>query len=822
MEKIQDFISGLDVNATQEEVNAVQPFSKILVEDYGYPKNDLQTHPQIRVKSSPSDLRGYPIDIAVFEKRGTPDEKLYIVVECKKPNRKDGRDQLELYLKFSSAKIGVWYNGNESLYLRKIEESGNIQFEEIPAIPKHGETLEEIGKYRRKDLHSTHNLKEIFQEIRGYLAANNTGTGRDEIIAKSMIHLILCKIYDERFTSPDDMVTFRSEILESDEDVKNRIDKLFQSVKAKYRDVLEPTDTIDFDGRSLRHVVSKLQNFCVTETKRDVVSDAFEVFIGYSLKGDSGQFFTPANVIKLMVRIADIKRNDVILDPTCGSGGFLVESLRKLWDLVDEQGKKFRWSDSAIAEEKKEAGIKNIRGIDKDPFLSKVTKSYMAILGDGKGGIFSEDSLERPENWKESTQSLIKLGSFDVVLTNPPFGKNIKVTGKDKLMQYELAKKMKGDEVTNTYVSEGNVSTLFLERDLQLLKPGGRLGVILPETYFHAPSQRRVFDFLFEGNNVYYVVDLPQNTFRPYNNAKCIIVFVQKGRPQQEYINMAVAEEVGHNHLGEPMYRFDEKGGISNKIWDDIELIQDELNSPEEEGEYTFSVKADIVKERHILVPRYYWNTRFDDLERMADEMGMGLVSMQQLIDEGIISTFDGNGSPEAQFKGTGEIPYIRVKDIVNWQVYTDVTSLIPASEYERLYRADKQLVPKDILYVRRGSYRIGSVAMVSPYNLKCILTREILVIRVNDLNNKYGITPEYLLYALSHKITFEESKNKIFIDTTLPNIAERWKEVKIPYYKDEFKYEQIKKMCEEIVQNHWKATADIEEFRNKYNVYCV
>lgn len=823
MEKIVDYISGLDVNATPEEVKAVQPFSKILVEDYGYPKDDLQTHPQIRVKSSPSDPRGYPVDIAVFENRGTPDEKLYMVVECKKPNRKDGRDQLEIYLKFSSANIGVWYNGEESLYLRKIEQSGNIQFEEIPAIPKYGETLNEIGKYRRKDLHPTHNLKEIFQEIRGYLAANNTGTGRDEIIAKSMIHLILCKIYDERFTSPNDLVSFRAELSESDKTVKDRIDKLFKSVKAKYRDVLEDNDTIDFDGGSLRHVVSKLQNFCVTETKRDVISDAFEVFIGYSLKGDSGQFFTPANVIRLIVKIAEIKRSDVILDPTCGSGGFLVESLRRLWDLVDEQGKKYGWSDTAIAEEKKEAGIKNIRGIDKDPFLAKVTKSYMAILGDGKGGVFSEDSLERPENWKESTQSLIKLNNFDVVLTNPPFGKNIKVTGKEKLKQYELAKKVKaGGKVTGEYVSEGNVSTLFLERDLQLLKKGGRLGIILPETYFHAPSQARVFDFLFKGNNVYYVIDLPQNTFRPYNNAKCIVVFVQKGVAQQEYIDMAVAEEVGHNHLGEPMYRFNPDGSISKEVWDDIEKIEDEIDHPSDDRKYTFRVKAEMVKKRHILVPRYYWNTRFDDLERMADEMGMGLVSLQTLIDEGVIQTFDGNGSPEGQFKGTGEIPYIRVKDIVNWQVYTDVTSLIPVSEYNRLYRKDKELKPKDILYVRRGSYRIGSVAMVSPYNLKCILTREILVIRVVDLNNKYGITPEYLLYALSHKITFEESKNKIFIDTTLPNIAERWKEVKIPFFKEENKYKSIKQMCERIVQNHWKATEEIEEFRNHYNVYCV
>ena len=121
--KIIDYTSGLEVEAKPEEVGAVQPFSRILVEDYHYPKSELQVHPQIYVKSHPSDPRGYPIDIAVFEGRGTKSEKLKMVVECKRPNREDGRAQLEIYLKFCEAQIGIWYNGNESLFLKKIEQS---------------------------------------------------------------------------------------------------------------------------------------------------------------------------------------------------------------------------------------------------------------------------------------------------------------------------------------------------------------------------------------------------------------------------------------------------------------------------------------------------------------------------------------------------------------------------------------------------------------------------------------------------------------------------------------------------------------------------
>ena len=290
MNQIKDYISGTLVNATPEEVNAVQPFLKILVEDYDYPKELVQAHPQVRVKSHPSDKKGYPIDIAVYEKDLTGRKKIKIVVENKKPTRKDGIDQLELYLKFCEAQIGIWYNGIESVYIKKIEESGNIHFEEIPAFPKYNQKLSEIGLYKRKDLKGTHNLKEIFSDLRGFIVGNSVGVNRDEVIAKELIHLILCKIYDERFTRLNDMVTFRASEEDTDEEIKERIEKLFKKVKSKYKDVLNDSDTIDFDGHTLRYIISKIQHFCLMETDRDTIADAFEVFIGYSLKGSQGQF----------------------------------------------------------------------------------------------------------------------------------------------------------------------------------------------------------------------------------------------------------------------------------------------------------------------------------------------------------------------------------------------------------------------------------------------------------------------------------------------------------------------------------------------------
>ena len=158
-----DCISGQTLKATPEEVQAVQPFAKKLMEDYGYPVAHIQTRPQWHVKVRPSDVKKeYPVDIAVFSDNKHSDENLYMVVECKKKNRKDGRTQLEDYMRLSKASLGVWYNGDETLYLRKYESDGKISFIEIPNIPLYGQRVEDVGLFKRIDLNRRHNLKSVF------------------------------------------------------------------------------------------------------------------------------------------------------------------------------------------------------------------------------------------------------------------------------------------------------------------------------------------------------------------------------------------------------------------------------------------------------------------------------------------------------------------------------------------------------------------------------------------------------------------------------------------------------------------------------------
>jgi type I restriction enzyme M protein len=174
------------VRATPEEIDAVQVFSRRLVEDYGYSKQQIQTRPQYHVRMRPSDEeKSFPVDIAVFNSTKKTEEELFIVVECKKNERKDGEHQLRLYMDMSAAEVGVWFNGDEHLYLRKIHHRGGKRtYEILPNIPRNGQRIEDIGLYKRKDLIKPSNLKATFRDIRNHLAGMTTGITRDEALAQ--------------------------------------------------------------------------------------------------------------------------------------------------------------------------------------------------------------------------------------------------------------------------------------------------------------------------------------------------------------------------------------------------------------------------------------------------------------------------------------------------------------------------------------------------------------------------------------------------------------------------------------------------------------
>jgi type I restriction enzyme M protein len=353
-----------------------------------------------------------------------------------------------------------------------------------------------------------------------------------------------------------------------------------------------------------------------------------------------------------------------------------------------------------------------------------------------------------------------------------------------------------------------------------MLNNGGKLAIVLPETYFHAPSTKYILEYIKKNNNIKAVVDLPHNTFRPYCNAKTVLLVLEKGKPQQNKIIMAVAEEMGHDHRGKPVYRYDEEHHqFTNESWDDTAIIRKELDDiSNPKNQYVFTVDIKDIKE-NIYVPRYYWDKKIKWLKEDAKKLNLELVSVKELMDRGVITKFRGHGAPPSEFKGKGEVPYVRAADIVGWELYRNSTAMVPLEVYKKVKGNGVDLKPKDIVFVKEGSYRIGSVAMVSPFDTGILLNHHSIVFRVIDDKNKYGINPFYLLYLFSHELTQKQLYNKVMIDTTLPNIGNRWEELLLPIAKNPNEREKITQKIEHAFTKKWEAQKEIaaisEEFGN-------
>jgi len=818
---IKDWATKKIVDYRKPEEKVRQEYEKVLYADYDYTKEQMDIEVLIqRGEKHALKNKNERADIVIYKTKDknkrNQNEDVLGIVETKRPARKEGIKQLMSYMSATSAQWGVWTNGAEIEYLYRKPTTGEIKTEYIYQIPQNGETFEDIGRISKDKLKPASNLKLIFRRLLTTLYSN-TNISRREKLGNEMIRLIFCKIWDERY-EPKALPKFRIGFEEKPKDVNKRVKKLFEEVKDELvmDGVFDKNEEIKLDDKSVAYVVGELEHFSLLKTDKDVVGDAFEVFAESKLIGEKGEFFTPREVVKTAIQIVNPQPGQTVVDPACGSGGFLIYALEHIWESMNNS-KKYAGTQN-IELLKKEIAEKNFFGIDKEIDLVKIAKAYMAIVGDGRGGIVQQNTLHTAEDFEGRARELFinehdTFKQFDIVLTNPPFGSKIKVLESDS-RHYDLGHvwKREGNVWKKTdKTKETEPQVLFIERCLQLLKNGGKLAIVLPETYFHAPNVRYVLNYIKKENNIIGIIDLAHNTFRPYNNAKTILLILEKGKKQQDKIIMAVSEEIGHDHNGKPVYRYNkEKHEFTDEIWDDTKIIREELNNPtNKKNKNVFVVDKKDIK-NNVYVPRYYWNRRIEELREEAEKQDLQFVRVKDLIEEGIIKDFSGHGSPAGKYKGKGEVPYIRVADIVNWSIYRNQTSLVPGHVYHAIKAKGVDLQEKDVLFVRRGSYRIGSVALISPLDIEVLLTREIHIFRVLKESNQYDIDAYYLLYLLSHELTQKQLYNKVMIDTTLPNIGRRWEELYLPVAQSSKEREKIKRKIKSAFTKKWEAQQEI------------
>ena len=807
---IEDFATGKRVRLTPEEP-VRQEYERILVEDYGYFKTDLDI--EVRI---PRGTGYYPdlADIVVYSGEDRdPTKDIIGIVEAKRPERTDGIGQLKSYMTATSAIWGVWTNGEDIAYVSR--QGAKILEDHIHNIPVRGQSIQDIGRLKKSELapFGRSDLKAAFKRILYTLYANANITRRDRL-GGEMIKIIFSKLQDEK-TYLDRPPEFRAEVGEAPRNVANRVKKLFREVLVELKgdDIFTQQDKIELDDSSIRWVVGQLQHGSLLKTDTDVVGDAFEVFSEAKFVGEKGEFFTPRGVVHVAVKLAYPNPNDAICDPACGSGGFLVTAMKHIWDKM---AKDPRWRGSPeLKENQRRMAAQSLFGIDKELDLVKIAKAHMAIAGDGRSNICHQNSLHTASQFKGDASKFFVTGNgfeqFDVILTNPPFSTKTKISARYAAI-FELGYTWKLDEQLGKWIKgnkPGNRDpyVLFIERCLDMLKVGGTLGIVLPETVFHGPSKEHLRHFFLHGNNLIAVIDLPHNTFRPYCNAKTCLLVLQKGVPQQERIIMAMPEEMGHDHNGKPLYRYG-----TDELWDDLAEVLEELDMPEDqENKHVFSVTSSEF-DPDILMPKFYRGKQ--ELPDMPD--GRASVSLGELLDDGIIEAWDGHGSPEGHEKGMGDIPYIRVSDIVNWEMYRNPVTGIPENVY--LKKLGKKQTPKegDIIFVRRGSYRIGTVAMASARDEHVLFTTELLTLRVSNKNNKYGITPFYLLFLLSSESVQNQLDYCVFVDTTLPTIGKRWKKLVLPIHTDQQEIDRISKQVEEVMRHKWAAQDQTDVLRGQ------
>ncbi len=658
-----------------------------------------------------------------------------------------------------------------------------------------------FNSLKRKDLKRPATLKWVFSDIRNYLAGMLRGITRDEALAQEVINVLFCKVYDEINSAQNEEVLFQVRSSETPTELKARIRALFdEKVKKRYQKVFDNNDDIHLDPESVNYVVTRLQGYCITNAERDVITEAFEVFIGPALRGGEGQFFTPRNVVKMMVEMINPSPGEYVIDPACGTGGFLIATLEHIWRKLESQAEQEKWSKQALTARKMEEAKRCFRGIEKDTFLAKVARAYTAILG-GEMDVLCENSLEPLLNWSKESREKVELNSFDVLLTNPPHGSRIQMKGEKTLSQYDLAKVWKKDKLVKEWRSLHTIrrsvapQILFIERCLQFLKQGGRMGIILPESLLGNPTYGFIPAYLRKEVRIVSVVSMPEELFQPYTHNKTCVLLLEKTLPNDDPVFMGVARWCGHNSRG---------GWIP---YDDVPRIAIEFSrfqkSPDQFHRNSLSFARRLSEiDTEILIPKYYDPRIYEKIEQL--KRTHELISIEQLVQDKILNISSGVEIGRLSY-GTGDIPFVRTSDISNWELKIDPKQCVDEDTY--LKNRDRAGVKEsDILMVRDGTYLVGTSCIITKYDTKILFQSHINRLRILKPD---ALSPFLLFAILNSSIVREQINSRKFTQNIIDTIGNRIREILLPIPKDE-------KLKDKIIQETRTIVEKRAELRHK------
>lgn len=592
--KILDYIDDRLRNDTPEEY-VRQNIERRLVKELKYLRERIEVEFTIQMGSGKKR-----IDIALFPV-GSPhtQEHIETIIECKhdgvQPKDKaNGVEQLKSYLSACpNANWGLWTNGRYRAVYRKVVVSNRLTWEEPNDIPAADGRTDVLDRPAPDDLIRAvdDNLLFSFRTCHDHIYVTD-GLQKQPAFFE-LLKVIFCKIYDEKqFPEPLQFFASASEKASNDGRlaVKQRIGKIFEAVKRRYQAIFAKGDEINLQPRSLAYIVGELQRYSFLDTHVDVKGKAYEELVGANLRGDRGEFFTPRNVQRMAIRMLHIKETERVLDPSCGTGGFLVIALNEMIrQLEAKAGARVSRTSlrEALGQRIQAIAAQNYFGFDINPDLVKATKMNMVMNNDGSGNIFRQDMLIHPHQWEhEFRREIAKalgveadsfrnpaadLAHFDVIATNPPFGAKLPIVDRETLSQYELAYVWKEDgrggyRKTDELQGSQPPEILFIERCFQFLKPGGRMAIVLPDGVLGNPKLAYVRWWILAKCRVIASVDLHPDTFQPRNGTQTSVLILQRkhlddinretlqGRLDDYSIFMAQVSAIGHDKRGNTVY----------------------------------------------------------------------------------------------------------------------------------------------------------------------------------------------------------------------------------------------------------------------------
>ncbi|MFJ2194552.1 restriction endonuclease subunit M [Streptomyces violaceusniger] len=482
------------------------------LKNLGWKDTQLRWRPEWRVPAAPNELtkreRGQSfkalgqVDLAAFADDSGEPHALQVLFEFKAPSISEGKEQLKSYLAMEPVvRMGYWTNGNESLAIYKSHTNDWLEIRNAP-LPNPGDdlTAPPVSPPTWNDLvvPTEGQLSAALRRLVATTVVGDSRSTRREDQLRELLHVVLVKVQSDSWSSNsknhDKAVPFRvygnqtSMVHETADHIRQQFREYF--VKQRNR-VFNPDDReeIFLSDATIFAVVDILSPWKILGDQVDLLSKAFQIFRTKALKSGEGQFLTPQRVIRPCVSIMEITSEDKVIDPACGTGGFIVEALRQIQEH-EFPGDDETWRLVKFAND-------NLYGVDRDPLSVKLTRAMMISMRDGSTHVLLGDAV-RQHMWPGDFPRLKEeLGgglnqhvaeSFTVVLTNPPFGEELKVKASDaRASGYTISKAAASGR--REYV-DLEIGLIYLELAHRLLQVGGRVGIILPETYFFSYKYR--------------------------------------------------------------------------------------------------------------------------------------------------------------------------------------------------------------------------------------------------------------------------------------------------------------------------------------------